>query len=211
MGVRHYNQIANGNSSISGISCAEACPVSNLNDIDRQQMADTRWEVASFGASTIVAAGTISLDVEGGAQFLDGTTTVTAISTAVAGLVREVHFSTATPVIHSSTLSLPGSANITSAAGDVATFRVKGGALGWKCVGWERQSGKAIITSVAAADIANDTVTYAKIQNVSAASRLLGRGSAGGSGDVEEISLGTGLSMSTTTLSATGKVAQSAL
>lgn len=52
--------------------------------------------------------------------------------------------------------------------------------------------------------IDNDAVTYAKMQNVSAASKLLGRGSAGGSGDVEEITLGTGLSMSGTTLSVTG-------
>jgi hypothetical protein len=50
----------------------------------------------------------------------------------------------------------------------------------------------------------NDAITYAKLQNVSAASKLLGRGSASGSGDVEEITLGTGLSMSGTTLSATG-------
>lgn len=52
--------------------------------------------------------------------------------------------------------------------------------------------------------IDNDAVTYAKMQNVSAASRLLGRGSAAGSGDVEEITLGSGLSLSGTTLSATG-------
>jgi hypothetical protein len=52
--------------------------------------------------------------------------------------------------------------------------------------------------------IDNDAVTYAKMQNVSAASRLLGRGSASGSGDVEEITIGSGLSMSGTTLSATG-------
>jgi hypothetical protein len=51
--------------------------------------------------------------------------------------------------------------------------------------------------------IDNDVVTYTKMQNVSAASRLLGRGSASGAGDVQEISLGTGLSMSGTTLSAT--------
>lgn len=50
--------------------------------------------------------------------------------------------------------------------------------------------------------IDNDAVTYAKMQNVSAASRLLGRGSAS-SGDVQEIVLGTGLSMSGTTLSST--------
>lgn len=55
-----------------------------------------------------------------------------------------------------------------------------------------------------AATVANDAVTYGKIQNVSAASKLLGRGSAAGAGDVEEITLGTGLAMSATTLSASG-------
>jgi hypothetical protein len=50
------------------------------------------------------------------------------------------------------------------------------------------------------ADVNDDQITYAKVQNVSAASRLLGRGSAGGSGNVEEISMGTGITMSGTTL-----------
>jgi hypothetical protein len=50
--------------------------------------------------------------------------------------------------------------------------------------------------------IDNDVVTYAKMQNVSAASLLLGRGSAGGAGDPQEITLGTNLSMAGTTLNA---------
>ena len=49
----------------------------------------------------------------------------------------------------------------------------------------------------------NDAISYAKIQNVSAASKLLGRGDSG-SGDVQEITLGTGLTMTGTTLSASG-------
>lgn len=55
-----------------------------------------------------------------------------------------------------------------------------------------------------ATTIANDAVTYGKMQNVSAASRLLGRGSASGSGDPEEITLGTNLTITGTTLSAAG-------
>ena len=55
-----------------------------------------------------------------------------------------------------------------------------------------------------ATTIANDAVTYAKMQNASAASVLIGRGSASGAGDPQEIVLGTNLTMSGTTLNATG-------
>jgi hypothetical protein len=62
----------------------------------------------------------------------------------------------------------------------------------------------ALLATANTAQIDNDAVTYAKMQNVSAASRLLGRGSASGAGDPEEISLGSGLTMTGTTLSASG-------
>lgn len=65
-------------------------------------------------------------------------------------------------------------------------------------------SGDVTTSGTLATTIANNAVTYAKMQDVSAATRLLGRGSAAGSGDVEEITLGTNLSMTGTVLSASG-------
>lgn len=51
--------------------------------------------------------------------------------------------------------------------------------------------------------IDNGAVSYAKIQDVSATSRLLGRATAG-AGDIEEITIGSGLTLTGTTLSAGG-------
>ena len=50
--------------------------------------------------------------------------------------------------------------------------------------------------------IDSDVVTYAKIQNVSATSRLLGRSTAG-AGDIEELTIGSGLSLAAGSLTAT--------
>lgn len=52
------------------------------------------------------------------------------------------------------------------------------------------------------ATIPNDTITYAKMQPISAASRLLGRGDSG-AGDVQELNLGSGLAIVGTELSST--------
>ena len=59
-------------------------------------------------------------------------------------------------------------------------------------------------TGSVAATIANDAVTYAKLQNVSAASRLIGRGSSGGAGNAQELTTDATLSIAGTVLSAVG-------
>lgn len=58
--------------------------------------------------------------------------------------------------------------------------------------------------------IDNLAVSFAKFVAASAASKLVGRGSAAGAGAFEEITLGTGLTMTGTTLSASGGITNAA-
>ena len=61
--------------------------------------------------------------------------------------------------------------------------------------------------SIATASILDDAVTYAKLQNVNT-NRLLGRATAG-AGNAEEITIGSGLSLAGTTLSASSTISYS--
>lgn len=89
----------------------------------------------------------------------------------------------------------------TAAAGDVEELTVGGGVEFTGTGGIQRSALTGDVTATAgsnATTIANDAVTFAKMQNI-ATDRLLGRETAG-SGDPEEIALGGGLEMGSTTL-----------
>jgi hypothetical protein len=125
---------------------------------------------------------------------------VVAGATVVSNLIAE----TATKLSVSATDRLLG--RDTAGAGDSEELTVGGGLEFTGSGGIQRSALTGDVTAAAgsgATTIANDAVTYAKLQNVSAASRLLGRGSAAGAGNVEELTAGSGLTISGTALSTT--------
>jgi hypothetical protein len=74
-----------------------------------------------------------------------GTTTITALGTVQAGTRRIVNFSGILILTHNGTsLILPTAANITTAAGDTATF-ISLGSGNWVCVNYMRASGAALV------------------------------------------------------------------
>lgn len=90
----------------------------------------------------IASAATTDIGAATG-EFVDvtGTTTITSLGTAAAGIVRTVRFTGALTLTHNATsLQLPGSANITTANGDVAQFRSLGSG-NWKCVNYMKVNG----------------------------------------------------------------------
>lgn len=151
------------------------------------------------GSSMYVAsASTITLDtVSIGHYEVTGTTGINTI-TLSAGKTRSVRFQGALTLTNGANLVLPGGANITTAAGDWAIFYSDNGTV-TRCVAYIRNDGTPLVDPALTGDVTksagstittipNNTVTYAKMQDVSATSRVLGRKTAG-AGDPEELTL----------------------
>lgn len=93
----------------------------------------------------IASASTVNLDTAtGNLVHITGTTAITAITLA-SGASRDVVFDGALTLTHNATtLILPGGANITTAAGDRATFRGDGSG-NVRCLHYTKASGQAVI------------------------------------------------------------------
>lgn len=111
-------------------------PVSNIGK--RLDMVDAINEAPIV---TLPSAATMAI---GAAQAntiqVSGTTTITGFDAITAGAVRRLVFYGALTLTYNATsLILPGKANITTAAGDAATFVSLGGG-NWRCVGYQLAS-----------------------------------------------------------------------
>lgn len=113
--------------------------------------------MASHALGTAIAsAATTDIGAASGSTVhVTGTTTITALGTADAGIEKTVIFDGALVLTHNATsLILPNLANITTVAGDAARF-VSEGSGNWRCVGYSSlppwrlsyDSGEQTITS----------------------------------------------------------------
>lgn len=93
----------------------------------------------------LASAATVNIGAATGNYVkITGTTTITAFDTVQAGTRRMVEFGGALTLTHNATsLILPTGANITTAAGDVATF-VSEGSGNWRCANYMLASGKPL-------------------------------------------------------------------
>lgn len=123
------------NVSAASNSPAGTDPIGNtLDDFLRSFQAMLRREQAQ-GASIASASTTnIASNTDGNYVHITGTTTITSFGTVAAGISRTVVFDGVLTLTHNaSSLVLPGGANITTAAGDIAEF-VSEGSGNWRCV-----------------------------------------------------------------------------
>jgi len=108
-------------------------------------------DIASATTTDIGAATGNSPDVT-------GTTTITGLGTVQAGTVRNVRFTGILTLTHNGTsLILPTGANITTAAGDTATF-ISLGSGNWYCKSFQRKDGTALVGVTAATALSGSTI-----------------------------------------------------
>lgn len=89
-----------------------------------------------------------------------GTTTITGLGTIQAGVKRVVEFTGALLLTqNAASLILPGGANITTAAGDCATF-VSEGSGNWRCVGYQRAAAPGGTVYLGADVVLNNTSNF---------------------------------------------------
>lgn len=153
--LKEFSTTAGSNTTVGSANIAENCAPSGLNNAQREIIAYT---VDYFmNADSIASATTTDLGTKT-TNYLEitGTTTITGLGTPTNKLEYTVRFAGILTLTHNATsLILPGGANITTAAGDVAKFKHEGSG-NWRCVSYQKASGAAVV-SFSKTDITGQT------------------------------------------------------
>jgi len=138
--LKNWSTTASSNSPAGSTSIG-----GGLDDNLREIQAVVRQLASS---DTIASATTTDIGSKDSAFLtISGTTTITGLGTVAAGIWKFVTFSGALTLTHNGTsLILPGSANISTAAGDCALF-LSLGSGNWRCLNYMKADGTAIADS----------------------------------------------------------------
>jgi hypothetical protein len=126
----------------------------------------TFTDIASATTTDIGAVASVNLRVT-------GTTTITGLGTIASGTRRKLRFAGVLTLTHNGTsLILPGAANITTAADDVAEA-VSLGSGNWIVVSYQRASGRPIVSSITATAVATTSGSTIDITGIPAGVRRI--------------------------------------
>lgn len=142
------------NPAASALDGSEIVPLTQ-GGTDKRTTVQEISDANESKSADIASAATTDLSTATAAfVHITGTTTITALGTVQAGTRRIVVFDGALTLTHNGTsLILPTGADITTAAGDVATFVSEGGG-NWRCVDYTKADGTALAGSSGGGDVA---------------------------------------------------------
>jgi len=156
--LKEFSTTAGSNTTVGSANIAENCAPSGLNNAIREIIAYIiDWFMNS---GTIASATTTDLGTKTQNYLsVTGTTTITGLGTPTNKTEYTLTFAGALTLTHNATsLILPGGANITTAAGDVAVMKHEGSG-NWRCVSYTKASGQpnAVVTSFAPVAVSDRT------------------------------------------------------
>lgn len=192
--VSQWDTVAANNTDVGGITLDGAVMTPSLVDnAVRELMAQVAVQLGDMGVkgADIASATTTNLaNATGWYLDITGTTTITGFGTVNAGQIYMLRFTGAlTLTYNASSLILPGAANITTAAGDVA-FMMSLGSGNWRCLVYQRASGLAgDVTLTGTQTLTNKTLTSPTLSGTVAGSFTIDNGS----GDTPALTVMTNL------------------
>jgi hypothetical protein len=150
MAVKDWSTTASSNTGIlSGITLDGAImtppQVDNAFREMAAQIAAQLGKMGFEGAGIASAATTDLATATGWSLNITGTTTITSFGTVNAGQMFILRFTGAATLTHNATsLILPGGANITTAANDVAFMKSEGSG-NWRCLAYFKANGRPVV------------------------------------------------------------------